>query len=124
MLETSSNIDGMSFVILIDLEAIDYFISLNALSRIKHKPIAQHDFRHVEMACGMKRNVGKMVRDCEVDLGVCKTKVSLYSTILGVYDVVIGMDWLERHEALLDCKDKVLYFTDDDGQRRSLRGKN
>ena len=50
----------------------------------------------------MKRNVGKMVRDCEVDLGVCKTKVSLYSMILGVYDVVIGMDWLERHEALLD----------------------
>eukprot|EP00253_Pinus_taeda_P015998 PITA_15998 len=77
-----------------------------------------------EMACGMKINVGKMVKDCEVDLGVCKTKVSLYSTILGGYDVVIGMDWLERHEALLDCKDKILHFTNDDGLRKSLRGRN
>jgi len=91
---------------------------------IKHKATPQYEFRHVEMACGMKRNVGKMVKDCEVDLSVCKTKVSLYSTILGVYDIVMGMDWLERHEALLDCKDKILHFTDDDGQRKSLRGKN
>lgn len=66
----------MSFVILIDLGTIDSFISLNELSRIKHKEIAQYDFRHVEMACGMKRNIGRMVKDCEVDLGVCKTKVS------------------------------------------------
>lgn len=72
----------------------------------------------------MKRNVGRMVKDWEVDLGVCNTKVSLYPTILGVYDVVIGMDWLERHEALLDCKDKILHFTDDDDQIKSLRGKN
>ena len=47
------------------------------------------------MAFGMKRDVGRMVKDCEVDLGVCKTKVFLYSTILGVYDIVISMDWLE-----------------------------
>eukprot|EP00253_Pinus_taeda_P004738 PITA_04738 len=122
VLETSGNIDGMSFVILIDPGATDSFISLNALSMIKHKATPQYEFRHVEMACGMKRNVGKMVKDCEVDLGVCKTKVSLYSTILGVYDVVIRMDWLERHEALLDYKDKILHFTDDDSQRKSLRG--
>ena len=77
MLETSSNIDGMSFVILIEPGATDSFISLNALSRIKHKVITQYEFRHVEMACGMKRNVGRMVKDCEVDLGVCKSKVSL-----------------------------------------------
>eukprot|EP00253_Pinus_taeda_P025071 PITA_25071 len=88
VLETSGNIDGMSFVILIDRGAIDSFISLNALSRNKHKGIAQYEFRNVEMTC------------------------------------VIGMDWLERHEVLLDYKDKILHFTDDDGQRKSLRGKN
>eukprot|EP00253_Pinus_taeda_P018041 PITA_18041 len=124
VLETSGNIDGMSFVILIDPGATDSFISINVLSLIKHKATPRYEFRHVEMACGMKTNVGKMVKECEVDMGVCKTKVSLYSTILGGYDVVIGMDWLERHEAVLDCKDKILHFTDDDGQRKSLRGKN
>jgi len=77
MLETSGNIDGMSFVILIDLGATNSFISLNALSRIKHNIIAQYEFIHVEMACGMKRNVGRMVKDCEVDLCVCSNKVSL-----------------------------------------------
>lgn len=37
VLETSGNIDGMSFVILKDLGATNSFISINALSMIKHK---------------------------------------------------------------------------------------
>jgi hypothetical protein len=37
---------------------------------------------------------------------------------------VIGMDWLETHEALLDYKNKKLYFVDDVGHKRILVGKN
>lgn len=53
-----------------------------------------------------------MVKDCEIDLGVCKIRVSLFSTTLASKDVVIGMDWLESHEAMLDCKEYKLYFED------------
>lgn len=37
VLEILGNIDGMRFIILIDLGATESFISLNSLSKIKHK---------------------------------------------------------------------------------------
>jgi hypothetical protein len=39
----------------------------------------------------------------------------MYVTILGSYDVVIGMDWLESHEAILNRKMKRLSLVDDEG---------
>jgi hypothetical protein len=48
----------------------------------------------------------------------------LYVTILGSYDVMIGMDWLESHEAILNCKTKWLSLVDDEGQRRVIVGRN
>jgi hypothetical protein len=48
----------------------------------------------------------------------------LYVTILGSYDVVIGMDWLESHEAILNCKMKQLSLVDDEGKRRVIVGQN
>jgi hypothetical protein len=44
--------------------------------------------------------------------------------ILGSYDVVIGMDWLESHEAILNCKMKQLSLVDDEGQRHVIVGRN
>lgn len=84
----------------------------------------QEDFNQVEMASRVKEGVGKLVKDCEIDLGVCKTRVSLYSTTLASKDVVIGMDWLESHEAMLDCKEYKLYFIDDLGHKIILVGMN
>ena len=48
----------------------------------------------------------------------------MYVMILGSYDVVIGMDWLEMHEAILNCKTKRLSLVDDEGQRRMIVGRN
>ena len=41
--------------------------------------------------------VGPSVDNCIVDLGVCTTKLKVYVTALGAYDLIIGMDWLEAH---------------------------
>ena len=48
----------------------------------------------------------------------------MYVTILGSYDVVIGMDWLETHEAILNCKTKWLSLVNDEGQRCVIVGQN
>jgi hypothetical protein len=34
------------------------------------------------------------------------------------------MDWLESHEAILNCKTKRLSLVDDEGQRRVIVGRN
>jgi hypothetical protein len=38
--------------------------------------------------------------------------------------MIIGMDWLESHEVVLDCKGKMIYFIDDSRHKRILAGTN
>jgi hypothetical protein len=61
---------------------------------------------------------------CALNLGEFFTRVNFYVTILGSYEVVIGMDWLESHEVILNCKMKWLSLVDDEGQRRVIVGWN
>eukprot|EP00253_Pinus_taeda_P013110 PITA_13110 len=41
---------------------------------------------------------------------------------LGSYDILIGMDWLEKHWSLVNCKTKTIYYKDDLGQQQELQG--
>jgi hypothetical protein len=46
------------------------------------------------MDSGEKKMIGPSVDNCIVDLGVCTTRLKVYVTSLGAYDLIIGMDWL------------------------------
>jgi hypothetical protein len=76
------------------------------------KTVQQDEFRLVEMASGAKQKVGGKVKDCNINLGDFITSVNLDVTILGSYDIVIGMDWLESHDVILNCKMKRLSLID------------
>jgi hypothetical protein len=76
------------------------------------------------MSLGPKQKVGGKVTGCALNMGEFVTRVNLYITTLGSYDVVIGMDWLESHEAILNCKRKWLRLVDDEGQRHLTVGRN
>ena len=124
MLETTSTIVDQTLSILIDPSATESFISGEMLKRIKVKVVEQDEFSFVEMASGAKQKVGGKVMGCTLNLGDFLTRVNLYVTTLGSYDVVIGMDWLETHEAILNCKTKRLSLVDDEGQRCVIVGQN
>jgi hypothetical protein len=91
---------------LIDLGATERFISSAVLKPIKVKAVEHDEFSYVEMASGAKNKVGGKVTGCSLNLGDFVTKDNMYIMILGSYDIVIGMDWLESHEAILNCKMK------------------
>jgi hypothetical protein len=76
------------------------------------------------MASGAKQKVGGRVTGYTLNLGEFFTRATLYITILGFYDVVIGMDWLESHESMLNYKTKRLSLVDDEGQRCVIVGRN
>jgi hypothetical protein len=50
--------------------------------------------------------------------------VNLFFRTLGSYDIVIGMDWLESHDVILNCKMKILSLIDDLGQNRVVVWRN
>jgi hypothetical protein len=124
VLETTGTIADQTLSILIDLGAIESFISGAALKRIKVKAVEQDKFSFIEMASRAKQKVGGKVTGCTLNLGEFVMRVNLYVTILGSYDVMIGMDWLESHEAILNCKMKWLSLVDDEGQRCVIVGWN
>jgi hypothetical protein len=57
-------------------------------------------------------------------LGEFVTSVNLFVTILGSYDIVIGMDLLASHDVILNCKMKRLILIDYLGQSRVIVGRN
>jgi hypothetical protein len=124
VLEKTGTVADQTLSILIDSSATVSFISGAALKRIKVKDFEQDEFIFIEMASGAKQKVGGKVTGCALNLGEFFTRVNLYVMILGSYEVVIGMDWLESHEAILNCKTKRLSLVDDEGQRRVIVGRN
>jgi hypothetical protein len=124
VLETTGTVADLTLSILIDPGATESFISGAALKRIKVKETQQDEFSFVEMAIGAKEKVGRKVTGCALNMGEFVTRVNLYVTILGSYDVVMGMDWLESHEVILNYKTKQLSLVDDEGQRCVIVGWN
>ena len=58
--------------------------------------------------------------DCKIHLKSFTTSANLRVIPLGSYDIVLGMDWLEQNQAILDCKNKTITCLDDVGSARVI----
>ena len=122
VVELSGTLNHINVKILFDSGATDSFISPSALEKSGLVAYEHDDFKQVEMASGEKQAVGPSVDNCIVDLGVCNTKLKVYITALGAYDLIIGMDWLTSHRALVDCFAKKVLCVDDEGRPIEIQG--
>ena len=122
VVESSSIINDIKIKILFDTGATDSFISSYALNKCGLAARRQNDFHQVEMASGELQTVGLSVDQGKIDLGVCSTKLKVYVTALGTYDLIIGMDWLEAHQAWVDCYGKRILGLNDEGEVIQIQG--
>jgi predicted aspartyl protease len=122
VVEYSGTLNHVNVKILFDSGATDSFISPSALKRSGLAAYKHDDFKQVEMASGEKQAVGPSVDNCIVDLGVCTTRLKVYVSALGAYDLIIGMDWLAAHRALIDCFAKKVLCVDDEGRLVEIQG--
>jgi hypothetical protein len=53
-----------------------------------------------------------MVRSCSISLNGMNTSTDLNIIPLGSYDVLIGMDWLDKHHVVLDFHNKTFTCLD------------
>jgi hypothetical protein len=74
------------------------------------------------LATGAKRKVVELVKSCPVDMNGLGTRVELNILPLGSYDCLIGMDWLEQHHAILDCRSKEFTCLDEEGNPSKVQG--
>jgi hypothetical protein len=122
VVESSGTLNHINVKILFDSGATDSFISPSTLEKSGLAAYEHDDFKQVEMASGEKQAVGPSVNNCIVDLGVCTTRLKVYVTALGAYDLIIGMDWLASHRALVDCFAKKVLCVNDEGRPVEIQG--
>jgi predicted aspartyl protease len=92
-------------------------VESNKLKKQKHeKPWL------VELATGTKIKVVNFISDLEFSLDGQRIRTNLNILPLGSYDMIIGMEWLEQHKAILDFYTKILSYKDNFGTVRTAQG--
>ncbi|GJZ00094.1 putative reverse transcriptase domain-containing protein [Tanacetum coccineum] len=62
----------------------------------------------VELADGRVVSTNTVLKGCTLNLVNHTFKINLMPVKLGTFDVIIGMDWLVKHDAVIVCGEKVV----------------
>ena len=122
IVEIEGIVSNHTLAILIDPGATLSYISprmveLCKLTKVKHaKPWL------VQLATGAKGKVTDFIINYEVQLQDHKTKIDLNIFPLGSYDMIIGMDWLEKNKVVLNYFSNTFTYIAEDQVLRTVRG--
>jgi hypothetical protein len=122
MIELEGMINNHAFINLIDSgDSHSYLdprvVEIFQLSRRKHE-----NYWLVHLATRTKRKVIELVKSCPLDMNGLSTKDELNVLPLGSYECLIGMDWLDQHHAILDCRNKAFTCLNEEGNRKTIQG--
>ena len=71
---------------------------------------------------GVSMCASYVLKSCEVCLGKEKLHADLIILDLFDFDVILGMDWLARYRAIIDCNEKRVLFSPLDGPYFTFEG--
>nr|GFC42362.1 putative reverse transcriptase domain-containing protein [Tanacetum cinerariifolium]GFC44145.1 putative reverse transcriptase domain-containing protein [Tanacetum cinerariifolium] len=94
--------------ILFDTGADRSFVSTTFSSQIDIAPIALDHHYNVEIAYGRIIGLNTIMRDCTLNFLNHPFNIDLLPIELGSFDVIIGMDWLSRYNAVIACAEKLV----------------
>nr|GEZ09351.1 hypothetical protein [Tanacetum cinerariifolium] len=69
--------------------------------------VTDHDYA-VELADGRIVGVNTIIRSCTLNFLNHPFNIDLMPVEMGSFDVIIGMDWLSRYQAVIVCEDKIV----------------
>ncbi|GKB10413.1 putative reverse transcriptase domain-containing protein [Tanacetum coccineum] len=84
------------------------FVNTRFSSLIDIKPIKIEDSYEVELADGRIVSTNTVLKGCTLSLVNHTFEIDLMPIELGTFDVIIGMDWLVKHDAVIVCGEKVV----------------
>jgi predicted aspartyl protease len=116
MIEMEGKIINHLVSILIDSGAIHSYIYSKIVNILHLEKNKLEKISLVELAIGTKRRINQTVRGCPINLNGVSTNVDLNIIPLGSYDILIGMDWLEKHHVVLDFHDNKFTCLDEEGK--------
>ncbi|GJW38929.1 putative reverse transcriptase domain-containing protein [Tanacetum coccineum] len=108
--------------ILFDSGAEKSFVSSAFTPFIDIAPTALNTSYEVELADGKVVSTNTVLRSCTLVLLNHVFKIDLLPTRLGSFDVIIGMDWLSYHRAVIDCYEKIIRIPLPNGEILEVQG--
>eukprot|EP00253_Pinus_taeda_P019676 PITA_19676 len=122
MVEFEGKISDLTIAVLIDPGATLSYVSPKVVEHCNLQPVKFKNPWLVQLATGAKRGVIAKINVCSFTIAGQPVMADLNVLPLGSYDILIGMDWLERHWSLVDCKTKIIYYRDQHGARKEMQG--
>jgi predicted aspartyl protease len=116
MIEVEGKILNNVVAILIDSGASHCYIDINIVDRLHLEKSELGKASLVQLATGTKRRIHDMVISCSISINGVNTSTDLNIIPLGSYDILIGMDWLDKHHAFLDCHNKTFTCLNGNGK--------
>nr|GEW77619.1 hypothetical protein [Tanacetum cinerariifolium] len=108
--------------ILFDSGAEKSFVSSVFTPFINIAPTSLNTSYEVELADGKVVGTNTILRGCTLALYDHRFKIDLLPTRLGSFDVIIGMDWLSYHRAVIDCYEKIVRIPLPNGEILEVQG--
>eukprot|EP00253_Pinus_taeda_P030851 PITA_30851 len=122
MVEFEGKISNLTISVLIDPGATLSYVSPKVVEHCNLQSVKFKNPWLVQLATGAKRWVTAKINDCPFIIADQPVTDDLNILPLGSYDILIGMDWLEKHWSLVDCKTKVIYYRDQQGNKKEMQG--
>ncbi|GJV91347.1 putative reverse transcriptase domain-containing protein [Tanacetum coccineum] len=108
--------------VLFDSGADFSFISTEFAPLLNVKPSIVNPGYVIEVADGKKVEVDRIIRDCKLELESSLFSINLIPLGHGSFDVIVGMDWLSQHKAVIVCHEKVVEIPVEDGRILRVHG--
>ncbi|GKD95227.1 putative reverse transcriptase domain-containing protein [Tanacetum coccineum] len=94
--------------ILFDTGTDRSFISTIFSSLIDITPTILDHYYDVELADGKIIRINTIIRGCILNFLDHPFSINLMPVELGSFDIIIGIDWLSKYHALIDCTEKIV----------------
>jgi len=122
MVEFEGKISDLSVAVLIDPRATLSYVSPKVVEHYKLQPVKFKNPWLVQRATRAKRRVLAKINNYPLTIAGQLVVAYLNVLPLGSYNVLIGMDWLEKHWSLVNCKTKTIYYKYDFGEKQEMQG--
>ncbi|XP_076925546.1 uncharacterized protein LOC143588429 [Bidens hawaiensis] len=76
----------------------------------------------IELSNGKMIETSKVVRNCSIRLTNHTFSIDLLPVELGSFDILVGMDWLSKNQAEIDCSEKLIRLPLPSGETLTVQG--
>ncbi|XP_056688342.1 uncharacterized protein [Spinacia oleracea] len=108
---------------LFDSGATHSFISSSFAKRLKLKPCSEFSSMSVTIPLGKSLACNVMYKDCPITIGRYEFPSNLVQFELTDFDVILGMDWLSKYHADINCLHHRVTLRGLDGKKVSYRNR-